>query len=107
MYYNNVLIMCASISNYYDQSTKIKKYKLHRICTLKGTTVIGGISKFNKYLLSIYKEFDYLITLSSGASTLRYYDYTILKQLLIDNNFWDEDLIELDQNSANIALDPR
>lgn len=34
-------------------------------------------------------------------------DYTILKQLLIDNNFWDEDLIELDQNSANIALDPR
>ena len=79
MYYNNILIMCASISNYYDQSTKIKKYKLHRICTLKGTTVIGGISKFNKYLLSIYKEFDYLITLSSGASTLRYYDYTILK----------------------------
>lgn len=79
MYYENTLIMCASVNNFYEQTTKTKKYKLHRICTLKETTVVGGISKLTKYLLKIYKEFDYLITLSSGASTLNYYNYIILK----------------------------
>lgn len=34
-------------------------------------------------------------------------DYEILKQLLISNNVWDADLIELDQESINIALDSR
>lgn len=34
-------------------------------------------------------------------------DYSKLKQLLINNNLWDADLMELDKNSINIALDSR
>ncbi|MDA5534583.1 hypothetical protein HB976_05975 [Yersinia mollaretii] len=34
-------------------------------------------------------------------------DYTKIKQLLICNDLWDIDLIELHQNSIDIALEPR
>ncbi|MGG4583331.1 HNH endonuclease [Serratia nematodiphila] len=34
-------------------------------------------------------------------------DYTVLKKLLINNNLWDTDLMELEKNSINIALDSR
>lgn len=34
-------------------------------------------------------------------------DYCIIKETLIKNTLWDDDLIELDKSSKKIALDPR
>jgi len=65
------LVMCASFGEIYDQASGKFKHKLQRICTLKGVTVIGGISKLSKAInFIIQTDFSYQIVLSSGASTL-------------------------------------
>ena len=78
MYYKDQLVMCATVGKYYDQSNKIFKHKLQRISTLKGNTIIGGISKFNKYFTNTYKEYSYEILLSSGGSSLKTSNYKLL-----------------------------
>lgn len=70
LFYDNNLVMCCTIGEIYNQTAKCFKNKLHRICTLRGTTVVGGISKLSKFLLKTYSSFSYQITLSSGGSTL-------------------------------------
>ena len=74
LYFNNDLVMCVSIGEFYQQSAKKYKNKVHRICTLKDYTVVGGVSKLIKYLKILYPSFIYQITLFSGASTLNFYD---------------------------------
>lgn len=76
LFYENKLIMSATIGKYYNQSSKVFELKLSRICTLKGYTVIGGVSKLSKHLKSLYGAYKYQITLSTGGSTLTYYDYS-------------------------------
>ena len=79
LYFNDVLYMCATVGEYYNQSSKEFKLKLQRICTLKYSTVVGGISKLSKYILKIHGTFEYQITLSSGGETLRHYkDFEII-----------------------------
>lgn len=70
LYYNETLYMCVTIGKFYDQSNKNFKYKVQRICTLKDYTVVGGISKLNKFLLTLYPKYSYQITLSSGGTSL-------------------------------------
>ena len=65
------ILMCATIGEFYDQSKKLKKLKLHRICTLSDITVIGGVTKLFHNLQLICGKFIYQITLSSGGSTLK------------------------------------
>ncbi len=80
MYYNNNLVMVSSLGQYYDQSAKIFKNKLQRICTLKGHTVVGGISKLSKYMINDIGNFTYQITLMTGGSSLfNFKDYTLIK----------------------------
>lgn len=79
LFINDKLIMAATVGKIYDQSSKVFKNKLHRICTLKGHTVIGGISKLNKYLNKIYPDYSYQILLSSGGSSLKCSNYKIIK----------------------------
>lgn len=71
LYNNDILVMCASIGDIYNQSSKLYYKKLQRICTSKFTTVVGGISKLTKYMTSIHGAFNYQITLDSGGSTLK------------------------------------
>lgn len=76
--HNNNIIMCCTIGGLYNQSTKSFKLKLHRISTLKGITVVGGISRLSSFLKKNFGEFSYQITLSSGGSTLKHYKYKII-----------------------------
>lgn len=71
LYYKNELVMVSIIGQFYNQSSKSFKYKLNRICTLSGYTVIGGISKLSKQMKKDFKDFTYQITLSSGGSSLK------------------------------------
>lgn len=79
LFLDDKLLMAATVGKIYNQSSKVFKNKLHRICTLKGHTVVGGISKLNKYLSKIYPDYSYQILLSSGGSSLKCSDYRIIK----------------------------
>lgn len=67
---SDTIYMCATIGDMYVQSSKTFKKKLHRICTRKGYTVVGGISKLSKFLEKEHGKFTYEILMSSGASSL-------------------------------------
>ena len=81
MYLDSKLVMCASIGEIYNQRSKNFNLKLQRICTLKGYTVVGGVSKFSKFLLQKHGEFIYQTTNDTGSiiegeslsSSSRYY----------------------------------
>lgn len=73
LFYNKELVMCSTIGYIYNQQSKTFKLKLHRIATLKCTTVVGGVSKLSKFLKNNIGSFSYQITLSSGGSTLKYF----------------------------------
>lgn len=81
LYYEDTLIMCCTFSNTYNQNKKTKNLKLHRICTLQGVTVVGGISK----LLKGFDNFKYQITLSTGGSTLKHFNNY---RLISPRYFW-------------------
>ena len=68
---DNKLLMVSSIGSLYNQSSKIFEYKLNRICTLNGYTVVGGITKLTKAMKKDFENFKYQITLSSGGNTLK------------------------------------
>lgn len=71
MWYKDELVMVAVVGQYFEQGTKDKfTNKLSRIATKLDTTVVGGISKMTKAILKEYDNFHYLITLSSGGSSL-------------------------------------
>lgn len=79
LFYNNELVMCCTIGEIYNQTSKSFKLKLHRICTLRDYTVVGGISKLTKFLKTIVGSFSYQITLSSGGTSLKSVnDYNVL-----------------------------
>lgn len=81
MYLDSKLVMCSSIGEIYNQKSKCFILKLQRICTLRGYTVVGGISKFSKFLLKTHGEFIYQTTNDTGSvingeslsSSSRYY----------------------------------
>lgn len=70
IYYQDQIMMCFTIHEEYSQSNKVFELKLHRICTLNGVTVVGGISMASKFIKRNFGKFKYLITLSSGGSSL-------------------------------------
>lgn len=72
--YENEIVMCATIGEIYNQSSKSFKLKLQRIATKQRTTVVGGISKLTSFLKKEFGYFTYQITLSSGGSSLDFYN---------------------------------
>ena len=85
LYYKDKLVMVSIVGQFYNQSSKSFKYKLNRICTLKGYTVIGGISKLTKQMKKDFGDFTYQITLSSGGSSL---NSTSNYQIILPRYFW-------------------
>lgn len=77
--FNNVRYMYFTIGKFYKQSSKSFVYKLHRICTLLNYTVVGGLSKCKKFLYNKYGDFKYQLTLSSGGSTLKTFNFNLLE----------------------------
>lgn len=74
LYHKDQLVMCATVGQIYNQQNKQFKNKLQRICTLQNYTVVGGLSKLTNKLLETFDNFSYQITLSSGGSTLSFFD---------------------------------
>ena len=78
LFYNDVMYMAITIGELYDQSSKIKKLKVSRVCTLLDYTVVGGLTKLIKYLKNNFGEFVYHSTIGFGSQTVDISDYKYL-----------------------------
>ena len=70
LFHEDILIMAASYGKFYNQSSHIFEWKLQRIATLIGYTVVGGISKISKYIKEDIGDFIFQITLDTGGTIL-------------------------------------
>lgn len=79
LYYKDKLVMVTTVGYVYEQSAKDFRLKINRMCSLKDTVVVGGLSKLHKHILKEYSvdSVSYLITLYTGSSTLKSFDYTL------------------------------
>ena len=75
LFYNNIMYMAITIGEIYDQSSKIKKLKVSRVCTLLDHTVVGGLTKLIKYLKNNFGNFIYHSTIGFGSQTVDICDY--------------------------------
>ena len=75
LFYNNIMYMAITIGEIYDQSSKIKKLKVSRVCTLLDHTVVGGLTKLIKYLKNNFGNFIYNSTIGFGSQTVDICDY--------------------------------
>ena len=62
------ILMVAIYGEFYNQTHKIFEWKLQRVCTLLGYTVVGGISKINKYIKNDVGNFIFQVTLDTGGT---------------------------------------
>lgn len=65
---NSIRYMYCTIGKMYNQTSKCFEYKLHRICTLKFHTVVGGVSKLSKFMKTNFGTYKFQLTLSSGGT---------------------------------------
>lgn len=81
LYFEDKLLMVSTIGEYYNQSSGTFKLKVHRMCTLLDCTVVGGVSKIISYFKKLYSSdtLIYQITLSSGASSLKRFNFKLLE----------------------------
>lgn len=66
--YNGTIVMAAIYGEFYSQSSKSYVWKLQRICTLLGFTIIGGVSKLSNYIKNDIGDFIFQITLDTGGT---------------------------------------
>lgn len=82
----NEPLMVAVVGRYFEQGSGDKFVnKLGRIATKRGITVVGGLSKLTKEIIKEYGNFHYLITLSSGGSSLNHSEGS---RLIDPRYFW-------------------
>ena len=70
LFYNGTIVMVAGYGLFWNQSLGKFHYKLQRICTLLGLTVVGGVSKLSTYLKKDIGDFQFQITLDTGGKLL-------------------------------------
>lgn len=70
LFYEGSLIMAASYGRFYNQSSSSFQWKLQRIGTLIGHTVVGGVSKVSKYIREDIGDFVFQVTLDTGGTIL-------------------------------------
>ena len=63
--------MVAGYGEFYNQSSKSFKWKLQRICTISGITVIGGVSRLSRYIKNDIGDFIFQVTLDTGGSLIK------------------------------------
>jgi hypothetical protein len=68
LYNEDELFMVAIYGRFYDQGSSTTKWKLQRVSTKLGFTVVGGISKLSKYIYNDIGDFTFQITLDTGGS---------------------------------------
>ena len=67
---NEELLMVAIYGEFYNQGKKIFEWKLQRVCTKIGYTVVGGINKISNYIKNDIGNFIFQVTLDTGGSIL-------------------------------------
>ena len=68
--FNENLLMVAIYGEFYNQGKKSFEWKLQRICTKAGYTVVGGVNKISKYIKNDIGIFIFQVTLDTGGSIL-------------------------------------
>ena len=71
LFYNDKVLMVAGYGEFYNQSSKSFKWKLQRICTISGITVIGGVSRLSRYIKNDIGDFIFQVTLDTGGSLIK------------------------------------
>lgn len=120
--YEGSIVMCITIGEIYNQSSKSWDFKVSRISTELDITVVGGLSKLIKHLKDIYGTFKYQYTTLFGGSTfnnfesryigpryfwvnpetLEYYHRNHCQKSLLEKNF-KEPLLEEDTESSYMS----
>lgn len=70
LYFGDQLVMVAIYGEFYQQTSKRFDWKLQRIVSLNGFTVIGGVSKLSNYIRNDIGDFVFQITLDTGGTLL-------------------------------------
>ena len=76
--YDNDVVMCVTIGDIYNQSSKETVTKVQRVSTKLDTTVVGGISKLISFLKEKYGSLKYQYTVEFGGSTFNLYDSVLI-----------------------------
>ena len=70
---NGIIYMVATIGLFFNQNQKKFEWKLQRVSTKNGFTIVGGVSKLVKKLKSEIGDFIFQVTLDTGGSILKEY----------------------------------
>ena len=92
--------MVAIYGEFYNQTHKIFEWKLQRVCTLLGYTVVGGISKINKYIKNDVGNFIFQVTLDTGGTIV---NGKIERRNVTLRYWWIKGGIVLSRNSTQIS----
>lgn len=97
LFYAGELLMVAIYGEFYEQGSNTTKWKLQRISTKQGFTVVGGISKISNYIKNDIGEFIFQITLDTGGS-LSLFSRDILSVSL--RYWWTNGKIRIQRNKT-------
>ena len=81
LYYGDTLLMVAIYGEFYQQSVRRFYWKLQRIVSLNGFTIIGGVSKLSNYIKNDVGEFVFQITLDTGGTLLNNFEANLSPSL--------------------------
>ena len=100
LFYEGAIIMAASYGKFYNQLSHTFEWKLQRIATLTGHTVVGGISKISKYIKEDVGDFIFQITLDTGGTI---FDSVPTKENTSLRYWWVKNKLFLTRNSTQIS----
>lgn len=102
LYSDNTLLMVAIYGEFYQQSSRSFEWKLQRIVSLNGFTIIGGVSKLSKYIKDDIGDFIFQITLDTGGTLLNNYDSNLKPSL---RYWWVNSRMEVrSRNSCQVSV---
>jgi hypothetical protein len=98
--FNENLLMVAIYGEFYNQGKKSFEWKLQRICTKTGYTVVGGVSKISKYIKRDIGDFVFQITLDTGGSLL---DRIITRNNISLRYWWTDGHRRISRNICQVG----
>ena len=96
------LLMVAIYGMFYSQSSSSYTWKLQRVATLTGYTVVGGISKINSFIKKDVGSFQFQITLDTGGTIGNYFS----RSSTISLRYWwvNSKMIVKSRNSTQVSI---
>ena len=102
LFYKDKLLMVAIYGEFFEQSSKVFKWKLQRISTLLGYTVIGGVSKLSKFIKNDIGDFIFQVTLDTGGTII--FNKNIERKDVSLRYWWIKSNIALSRNSSQLNI---